>query len=84
MRTLACCSVFEILANSCIQVIISVRSDSYSRFARGFGFFRFRKLVPPGLYIECNVSLLDILDALLTASSRVFAILKISSTEYDK
>ena len=56
-----------------------MRSDSYSRFARGFGFFRFRKLVSAGLYIECNVSLLDVLDALLTVNSRVFAILKISS-----
>ena len=53
-------------------------------FARGFGFDRLRKLVPPRLYIECTVSLLDVLDALLTASLRVFVILKISSTEYVK
>jgi hypothetical protein len=45
-------------------------------FVRGFGVNRF-----PRLSIECKDSFLEVLDALLTASSRVLAILKISSTE---
>jgi hypothetical protein len=45
-------------------------------FARGFGFDRLPKLVPPRLSIEFSDSFLEVLDALLMASSRVFAVLK--------
>ena len=55
-----------------------------SRIRAGFGFDRLWKLVPPRFAIEFSDSFLEDLDALLTTSSRVFVILKIPSTEYDK